>query len=251
MLSNFFSVACSSTKNISQYVIAHNNSVVQACLDSTKQYHQVSTIKSRTSYLEKAYDYQPITAKKGFVAWDFNEDKKLDYIFIEKQQKQTFKKNQTIAKVRLVICASQGSQNSAQYKRILPNFTLYESILPDFQAEAHKIRVHKSDLIISRSYHEHNWGSDQVLNFYQYDIKHSDFKLVNQEILSNSGDGYRNDTQETYDYQNRRYTKKQTCGQFVGPCQSGVKKGSFKVKSIYLSNSFDIFQAQISSKNLN
>lgn len=242
----FVATACSRNKKLAHRAIANKNNIIQACFDLSGNYRQVTTIKSRTSYLEKAYDYQPVISENGFIAWDFTKDGRLDYIFIEKQQKPTLKKGQGSPKVRLVICKSRIDQNSiVRYQRVLPNFTLYESVHSDFQAESHKIRVEKNELILSRSYHEHNWGSDQTINSYQYNTQKSDFILVKQHLISSSGDGYRNDTLENYDFRDGQYLKTRHCGEFVGVCKTGQESGSFRGRTIKLSNSLDIFQSKV------
>lgn len=246
----FLNAACSNTKKTSLRPTANKNSIIDACSDPSKKYHHVTTIKSRTSYLEKSYDYQPVIDPKGFIAWDFTKDNRLDYIFIEKQQKRNETQDDNGLKIRLVICKSHTNHKDfVRYQRMLPNFSLYQSILPDFQVESHRISTKKEKLILRRNYHEHNWGSDETINTYQYDTLRKDFILVEQELTSSSGDGYRNDTHESYDFNDGQYITTRKCGAFVGPCKPNNSSGSFYAKSISLSSSVNIFQLQVVSKD--
>lgn len=69
--------ACSNSKEASLDTTAKTISIVSSCFDPSNIYHHVSTIKSRTSYLEEPYNYQPIIDSKGFIAWDFTKDNRL------------------------------------------------------------------------------------------------------------------------------------------------------------------------------
>lgn len=249
-----FSLTSCTTKKLdhfsTQLTQPNKLDVVRACLDSSRHFYKISNIQSRTSYLEKAYDYYPIENSKGFIPWDFSKDGKLDYIFLEKQKAQYVSKG-SVPKIHLVICKSQVKENNVlTYTRYIPEFTLYESILPDFQAESHRIKKLKDTLLINRNYHEHNWGSDSTINIYKYDALAKDFVLVEQEITSNSGDGYRNDIQEVYDYQRGTLTKDTSCGQFTGPCKPGQSRYTFKSRMIKLSEQKDTFSSQVSTKSL-
>jgi len=174
-----------------------------------------------------------------------------DYIFIEKQKKHNDKQDESSLNVRLVICKSHTNHNNVvRYQRMVPKFSLYQSILTDFQVESHRISVQKEKLILKKNYHEHNWGNDKTINSYQYDILRKEFILVAQELTSSSGDGYRNDTHESYDFSAGQYFKTHHCSVFVGSCKSNRSSGSFHTKSIYLSNSVNIFLLQVQKKDL-
>ena len=108
------------------------------CLDRKRQYLPISTILSRTSYMDKATAYQPIQNKQGFIKQDYNQDNKQDFIFLERKQD----KGQNI---RLVFCQS----NKQGYQRRFPPFPIYESDLPDFQTSFQKISLKNADLQLS------------------------------------------------------------------------------------------------------
>jgi len=247
-------ISCSKTRMDSnpQSGKATKDRIISDCFDHQNKFKPVLTIRSRTSYLEKAYDYRPVESAKGFIAWDFTLDGKLDYIFIEKmitdeENKQTYDSS----KIRLVICGSNTKKDKAvNYARIMPHFSLYESYLPDFQAESYKISVVAKKLIIRRNYHEHNWGSDETINTYLYDTNRKDFYLAHQDISSTSGDGYRNDIFESYDHVLGIYSKKHSCGAYVGPCKPLNITGRFRTRLIYLSSAKDIFSPAIQHKDL-
>lgn len=245
-----FSLLSCTAKNNKQFIKASKFGVVRACLDPSKHYLKISSIKSRTSYLEKAYNYHPIEHPQYFIPWDFSKDGYLDYIFIEKQQAQYVAKG-SVSKIRLVICKSQiKRRNSLSYTRFYPKFSIYESSFPNFQVESHSIKKVKNTLILRRNYYEHNWGSDSTVNIYEFDKKVNGFKLLEQEIISSSGDGYRSDSQDNYDYKNGTLTKDLNCGLYTGPCKTGLSRYSFKSRIIKLSEQKDIFRPQVSQKEL-
>ena len=185
-----------------------------SCLDKRQQYQAITSIQSRSSYLDKARPYKPIQSKSGFIKQDYNQDTKDDFIFIERKRDKS-------NKLRLVFCESKRQG----YQRKLPPFPLYESDLPDFQTSYQQINLQNNTLTLSDFRHEHNWGSDSTISTYRYNHQLKDFELMRREISSSSGDGMRSDIEESYFLSTRRYIKKSSCGAMEDNCHSRYQIG--------------------------
>jgi len=202
-------LGCKSGIKPSASVNAVSLPIPSFCLDRKRQYQPISTILSRTSYLDKATAYHPIQNKQGFIKQDYNQDGRQDFIFLE--QKQGKSRN-----IRLVFCQS----DRQGYQRRYPPFPIYESDLPDYQASYQKISLINAYLQLSDFKHEHNWGSDSTISTYRYNRGLDDFELIRRETNSSSGDGLRSDTEESYFLTTKRFIKKSTCGGLEENCQS-------------------------------
>jgi len=181
------------------------------CKDSKGKYKPVQRILSKGSYNLEPKPYQPIQNPKGFIAADFNQDKRFDLIFIERSGSD----------IRLVTCIS--THNS--HLRKVTSFKVHETIQPDFQtiSEIIKFKAGKLELIVNK--HEHNWGSDSETRGYSYSSKAQDFILLQQETFSSSGDGMRSDTEEFYDLVKNRYKRSNVCGVMEQGCKSKKVSG--------------------------
>ncbi len=199
---------CKSGTKPSASVNAVSLPIPSFCLDRKQQYQPISTILSRTNYIDKATAYRPIQNKQGFIKQDYNQDSKQDYIFLERKQEKS-------QNIRLVFCQS----NKQGYQRRFPPFPIYESDLPDYQTSYQKISLKNTYLQLSDFRHEHNWGSDSTISTYYYNKALSDFELIRRETNSSSGDGLRSDTEESYFLTTKRFIKKSTCGGLEENCQ--------------------------------
>ena len=196
-----------------------------ACLDKTGQFTPIKSIKTKTSYLQKPSDYSPVKAINGIIKSDFNNDKVIDYVFLEKVIR-TNKHSQA----RLVLCISSGQA----YQRKLPPFPVHINTEPDFQSIHERIEWNNNQLILSTFKHEHNWGSDDEINHYHYSIKDKGFILDRRELVSSSGDGLRSDTHVIYDLKTLHYQSKLHCGRLEEACRPYQHKGEIvypKIKS--------------------
>jgi hypothetical protein len=217
IISTFFLFSCSHIKDKKN---SYKHTVLPTtCLDQLRHYYPVEQLTTITSLNSKPKKYSPINAAKNIIKNDFNNDKFMDYIFIELIKKAPQDK------ARLVICTS--SENN--HMRRLPNYPIHINTKPDFQSIYERIEWKNNQLILSTFKSEHNWGSDDEIAHYRYDTKRSDFILVSHELVSSSGDGLRSDTYEFYDYDHQRYKSKNTCGNLEEGCQSSKSNGGLVI----------------------
>ncbi len=179
------------------------------CLDPSGQFKPVKTIITRLNYNEKAHVYQPIQNKKGLISQDFNNNGKMDYLFVERSK--------ATQKLRLASCIDH------VYKAT--RFIIHEEKQPDFQSIHEAIRLYQGKLQLSINKHEHNWGSDNETSLYRYDKQRKDFVLIERLLVSSSGDGLRSDTEEHYNLLNKRYRRSSQCGSLEEACRSKTQKG--------------------------
>jgi hypothetical protein len=206
---------CGGLKKQTQISVLSNNKLIKnipsICRDPSRNFKPVTHILSRGSYNSKASSYSPIVNTKGFISEDFNNDKVIDYIFIERTNKH----------IQMVSCVSDKNKLN---RKITP-FRIHETIEPDFQTISESIQLSGKGLILIINKHEHNWGSDGEINFYTYSKAHKDFILETQERTSSSGDGLRSDTFEFHDLKNRRYEIINTCGKLEEDCKPFSRSG--------------------------
>jgi hypothetical protein len=206
---------CGGIKKQTQVGVSSSNKAIKnipsICRDLNRNFKPVTHILSRGSYNSKASSYSPIVNSKGFIAEDINNDKVIDYIFIERTKKH----------IQMVSCVS----DKKKLNRKVTPFKIHETIEPDFQTISEFIQFSGEVLILTIDKHEHNWGSDREINSYTYSNLHKDFILEAQERTSSSGDGLRSDTFEFYDLKNRRYEIINTCGRLEEGCKSFNKSG--------------------------
>jgi len=101
--------------------------IPSACLDNNGLFTPIKSITTKLRYNDKATQYNPIRNEKGFIAYDFNNDKKSDYIFIEKSQKS----------IKLTTCMSRASN----YLRRQTPFVIHEEKQIDFQTISESIKL--------------------------------------------------------------------------------------------------------------
>lgn len=213
LFSPLFLLGCAYTGNQLQNTIDFTkpSNIPSVCKDSTNKFLPIRSILLRSSYNQKAQDYQPIDDPKGFIVADINQDQMLDFLFIERSG----------SNIRLISCLSKNNNN---VRRVTP-FKVHEMIELDFQTifESIQFKAGKLQLFINK--HEHNWGSDTETRHYSYNKKNHDFILDRQEVISSSGDGLRSDTYEFFDFVGKRYKKTSTCGYLEEVCQSWKQSG--------------------------
>ncbi len=185
--------------------------IPSVCKDPSGGFKPVTHILSRGSYHSKAIPYSVVVNLKGFFAEDFNHDKVIDFIFIERTKKR----------IQMVTCVSDKNR---LIRKVTP-FKIHETIQPDFQTISESIQYQAGALILTIEKNEHNWGSDRELNFYSYNKAFKDFILEAQERTSFSGDGLRSNTFEFYDIKNRRYEIMNTCGSLEEGCKPFNRSG--------------------------
>ena len=195
-------------------------SIASACKDPKGKYQPVSTILSKGTYNAKEQPYKPMN---GFIEQDFNHDKKLDFLFLERLDSD----------IRLITCFSKKNR----YQRNITPFKVHETVGVDFQTISESISVNGSTLVLTVNRHEHNWGSDSEISHYTYHSDYKDFVLEQLETISSSGDGYRSDTEDFYDVKNKRFKRSSVCGGMEEGCKPYKEAGTLmlpKVRSTLL-----------------
>ena len=155
-----------------------------ACRWNRENYKPVRYIYTRNAYNQPPTPTAPVPG--GLISWDFNKDRKMDYIFIERSPAHTF---------RSILCTS----SSAGWKRQQLS-TITEDIGAHFSAEGQSLYFNNGKFSMSTSHHEHNWGSDSSTWTYAYSMQHKALLLETFVSESTSGDGMRENTKSTTDY---------------------------------------------------
>lgn len=155
-----------------------------ACRWNRERYKPVRYIYTRNAYNQPPEPTTPIPG--GLISWDFNQDRKMDYIFVERSPAHTF---------RSILCTS----SPAGWKRQQLS-TITEDVSSHFSTEGKFLYFNKGKLSMGRSHHEHNWGSDSSTWTYAYSMKHKALLLEKFVQESMSGDGMRENTKSVTDY---------------------------------------------------
>lgn len=166
-----------------------------ACRWNHESYKPVRYIFSRNAYNETPVATAPVPG--GLITWDFNQDRKNDYIFVERSPAHEF---------RSILCVS----SPAGWKRQQLS-TITEDVYSHFSAQGDHLYFEKGKLSMSQSHHEHNWGSDSSTWTYSYSMQHKALLLDTFVSESTSGDGMRANTKTVRDYVKGEIRETEVC----------------------------------------
>ena len=167
-----------------------------ACRWNRESYKPVRYIFTRFAYNQPPSATTVIPG--GLIQWDFNKDRKNDYIFVERSPAHKF---------RSIMCVSSPTGWKRQQLS-----TVTEDVTSHFSSEGDFIYFAKGKLSMGRSHHEHNWGSDSSTSVYSYSMKHKALLLESVVSESSSGDGMREDTKSVWDYVKGEIRNTVRCG---------------------------------------
>jgi hypothetical protein len=155
-----------------------------ACRYNPEQYKAVRYIFTRTGYNTPPTNVMPIP--RGLITYDFNEDRKNDYVFVERN---------SVLKFRTIMCMSSPSGWKRQQL-----WSITADVSNDFTANLTDYSFNNGKLSYSTGYHEHNLGSYSNTWTYAYSVKEKAFLLETFVARSDSGDGMTPNTIEVSDY---------------------------------------------------
>lgn len=175
-----------------------------ACRWNRENYKPVRYIFSRNAYNEAPTATAPVPG--GLITWDFNQDRNNDYIFVERSPAHTF---------RSILCVS--SPTGWQRQQLS---TITEDVSSHFSAEGDHLYFEKGKLSVSRSHHEHNWGTDSSTRTYSYSMQHKTLLLDTVVAESTSGDGMRENTKTVRDYVKGEIRETVVCSPMLDSCEA-------------------------------
>lgn len=133
------------------------------CKDPSKQYTAVKTIFHHFRY--ETTRTSPV--QNGLISYDYNRDKKPDYVFLEAKQSHS----------RIAMCFSQGQQ----YRRQLTDIQFYSGS-DGLGSSNYDITQQGDTLVIQINEFEHNAGSSYRKVTYRFDTASKKFAIINNEF---------------------------------------------------------------------
>lgn len=195
-----------------------------ACRYNREQYKAVRYIFTRSTYNTPPHSVAPIPG--GLITYDFNKDRKNDYVFVERNPKLKF---------RTIMCMSSPSGWKRQ-----PLWAITADVDNHFSANLTNYSFSNGKLSYSDGYHEHNTGSYSTTSTYSYSIKEKSFLLDTVVSENYSGDGMVENVKTVRDYVKGEIRETVDCGAlhtYGIPCKpknneiTKMKKADYTVAS--------------------
>ena len=133
--------------------------VPQVCKDPSKAYTAVRQINHHFRY--ETTVTSPV--QNGLISYDYNRDKKPDYVFLETQEDQS----------RVAMCFSQGQG----YRRQLTDIKFYSGA-GGLGSSNYEISQQGDLLVVRIDEFEHNAGSSYLTVSYRFDTAIAKFRMV-------------------------------------------------------------------------
>ena len=207
--------SCNGAANVKSAV---NTDIDSLCFDPSAQYHFVKGLIGSRQYNSQRKFYSPVKAKNGVIKHDFNDDNRVDYVFLERKPSEP--------KARLMLCLSHGKSG---YTRKKTAFVAREFKTMDNYVESTAIARKGDSLLISDSSHAHNDGSENRSSLFTFNPKRQAFTLRKYEYFS-YGQAFP-EIAQTFDLQKQRYVEEKGCT-FAGDSASIAFEPNCKPRKI-------------------